>query len=308
LRLGCCSVDRAAAPASPAEAGRYDRRGRSVRLQADLKVALVLFTALIGTSAAAQSPNTSVKSVLAAADTYLLQYQKQLTFLLADELSNQEVVTWTRDIEARRQTSGDLFITFVPADRAWVAVHDVARVDGVPVDGREDLQRLLQHNTVTGVARLLVMRNARYNIGRVLRNFNEPTLALLVLDPRRRPQVSFERARVDGSLVTLSFKEKEPPTIVRSDGRPVYASGEIVIDAASGRVHRTSIRMAVGMIRAELTTTYARDEKLDLWLPSVFTERYAAGSFDATVTRCVSTYTNWRKFAATSRFLPVTEP
>lgn len=277
----------------------------------------------VSVTAQVRPPDTSVKAVLAAADAYLVDYQKQLMFLLSDERSTQEAVNWTGEVTERRQTAGDLFVTFVPADRAWVAVHDVAVVDGVPVDGHETIRQLLERNTVAGVARELFTRNARFNIGRVLRNFNEPTLALLALDRRRRSQFKFERARVEEtgatSMVTIEFKETERPTLVQNGGRPVYSSGEISIEAGTGRIQRTHIRLAAEGLSADLTTTYSRDQKLDLWLPSAFTERYenrtvggarvrSVRPADSSVVRCVSTYTNWRRFAAVSRFRPITAP
>lgn len=249
--------------------------------------------------------------MLAAADAYLLDYQKQLTFLLADESSNQQAVTGGKVTE-RRHTHGDLFVTFVAPDRAWVAVHDVARVDGVPVDGHEDIRRLLERSSVAGVARQLVNRNARFNIGRVVRNFNEPTLGLLVLDRGRRSQVRFERKQIesagDATTVTLRFRETETPTLVRYEGIPVYATGEISIDAATGRIRRTFVDLLIRGLHAQLTTVYGHEPNLDLWLPATFTERYEAGVNARDVVKCVSIYTNWRRFAALGIFRPVTAP
>jgi hypothetical protein len=284
----------------PAAYCRRRRRASALR-------ALPVVIALIGTAAAAQPADTSVKAVLASADAYLLDYQKKLTFLLADESSTQQAVTRSRVTE-QRHTSGELFVTFVPADRALVAVHDVARVDGVPVDGHEDIRRLLARSSVAGVARQLVNRNARFNIGRVVRNFNEPTLGLLVLDAGRRSQLRFERKPIepggDASTVTLGFRETDSPTLVRYEGMPVYATGEISIDVATGRIRRTFVDLTILGLHAQLTTIYSHDPNLDLWLPATFTERYEAGPNARDVVKCVSTYTNWRRFAATSSFRP----
>ncbi|WP_410964005.1 hypothetical protein, partial [Salmonella sp. SAL4448] len=82
--------------------------------------------------------------------------------------------------------------------------------------------------------------NARYNIGRVVRNINEPTLALLVLDGTHRSRFKFKsgtpRASGGRTLVPLSFRERERPTLIRSHtGAPIYTSGELLVEADSGR-------------------------------------------------------------------------
>jgi hypothetical protein len=55
-----------------------------------------------------------------------------------------------------------------------------------------------------GVAKQVIDLNARYNIGSVSRNFNEPTLPLLLFEPRRAASVEFDRKNVsrDGASHT----------------------------------------------------------------------------------------------------------
>jgi hypothetical protein len=289
---------------------------------------VALAIAIVGFSRAAdvsQPAGTSVTAVLAAADAYLVDYQKQLTFLLADEQSTQTVEDWTGRVVNKRQTSGDLFVTFVEADRVWVAVHDTSRVDDRPVDGHEDIRSLLERDSLAGVARQLVERNARFNIGPVQRNFNEPTLGLLVLEPRRRAQFKFERLRVervgDADVVTLAFKETGRPTMIQAAGGDLRSEGEIAIESGTGRVRRTFVhvsytdstygRMGRSLVQvdAQLTTTYSRDPNLDLWLPSAFTERYQRGMLRSLqLVKCESTYTNWKRFGARSVFRPAGTP
>lgn len=249
----------------------------------------------------APSSDTSVNAILAAADRYLLEYQNQLTFLLADETYQQEVFDDGPTPTASRAMTGELFVTFLSADHAWVAVHDVATVDGAPVPDRDDLRALFAREPVAGVARQLVQRNARFNIGHIVRNFNEPTLGLLVLNPRRRTQFKFTRKTVDRegatTLVTLAFRETERPTLVRGvDGRDVYSSGELVIEADTGRIRRTAIHFTYTSIVAELATTYAHDARLDLWVPATFAERYERRRPPREVILCQASYTDWRRF------------
>jgi hypothetical protein len=249
----------------------------------------------------AQWPDTSAKAVLAAADRYLSSYQKQLTFLLADETYQQDVFDDAPAPTASRAMTGELFVTFLAPDHAWLAVHDVATIDGAPVPDRDDLRAMLAREPVAGVARRLVQRNARFNIGNIVRNFNEPTLGLLVLDPRRRAQFKFTRQDVerDGAttLVRLAFRETDRPTLVRGlDGRDVYSSGTLTVEADTGRIRRTEIHFTYTSIVAELATTYAHDANLDLWVPATFVERYARRRPTQELILCQANYTDWRRF------------
>ncbi len=202
--------------------------------------------------------------------------------------------------------TGEFFVTFLPADHAWISVHDFADVDGRPLDDHEDIRRLLERGAVAGIARRLIDENARFNIGSVTRNFNEPTLGLLVLESKRRSQFKFTRRHVerdgDATMVTLAFKETHSPTLVRGlDGRDLYSSGEILLEAGSGRVRRTDIRFTYGPVTARLTTTYAREPKLGLWVPTQFSEQDQRAGRLREVIRCEATYTNYRRFEVAAR-------
>ena len=252
--------------------------------------------------------DTSTRAVIAAATKYVDEYQTRFKFLIAEEAYTQATFDHERRETGRRSIKGELFLTFIPADGQWVAVHDFFEVDGTPVPDREDLRALLQKGETLSVVRKVVSRNAQYNLGNVERNFNEPTLALLILEARRVNRFSFDREDVvrdaGRATVRLSFRERERPTLVQAaDGRPVYARGEFMIDAATGRVERTVIEFTDDNILARLTTTYALDEKMEMWVPVTFEERYQrTGRREETeVTLCEATYTNYRRFEVTAR-------
>jgi cytidylate kinase len=56
-------------------------------------------------------------------------------------------------------------------------------------------------------------------------------------------------------------------------------------------------------IHARLTSFYARNADLNLWLPATFVERYERGSRRELIS-CVATYTNWRRFDVDVKFAP----
>ncbi len=270
--------------------------------------ALALWAALT-LAAAPQSPRLdySAKALAARASAYVTEYQTKFAFLVADEHYRQTVTNGQTGSVRRRVMNGELFLTFLPKDREWIAVHDVAEVDGRPVPDRDNLQALLQHADVMAVARQVANRNAIFNIGPIARNFNEPTLALLVLESKRIGRFRFDRSSLenrDGATVaTLAFTEHDAPTLVRgTTHNPVYSKGEITIDADTGRVRRTVITFRDDTIEARLATDYRPDDRLGLWVPSELTEQYDSRDRKRPeVTTCTATYTNYRRFEVTGR-------
>ena len=87
-------------------------------------------------------------------------------------------------------------------------------------------------------------------------------------------------------------------------GGAAYARGAITMDAATGIIRRTRLTVRYDEIEAELVTEFSREDRLSLWLPSTFSERYRASAdgFED-VTTSTSTYTNYRRFEARGRLL-----
>ncbi len=251
--------------------------------------------------------DTSARAVLAAAASHLKAYQESLQFVLADEQTVQEVFDERDRRRARRETSGDFFLAWVPADGGWLSVRDITKVDGKPVEAGEDLRGLLNRGSMASIGRAMADRNARYNIGVVTRNFNEPMFALMILDAKHQSRFRFERKAIErgdaGTSVTLAFTERNRPTLVQAaSGGPVFTSGELVLDAATGRLQRSIVIMKDGPTTAQLTTTFAENKKLALWLPATMQERYTHASPRLKELVVVeSTYTNYRQFEVTAR-------
>jgi len=276
--------------------------------------ALVCLAAGAVAHPAAQSspapPDTSTKAVLSAARRYVAAYEDAFRFLVADEDYRQSRFDAAGAAVETRAIRGELFLTYLSGDDAWMAVHDVAEVDGSPVEDREDLRALLQRGeALPGVAKRLAERNARFNLGGITRNFNEPTLALAVLSARRRSSFSFDRAAIertpDATLVRLTFRERDRPTIVRSvTGAPAFSHGELVVEAGTGRIRRTTFELTDGTVAARLETIYAWNDRLDLWLPETFNERYGASRKGADeFIACQARYTNYRRFDVVGRII-----
>jgi hypothetical protein len=284
--------------------------------------ALLLPLALSGIAVvkASQGPDISTRAVVNAAAAYVAEYQRQLTSILADELYTQDVAQQApRDPNTQpfRSLRSEVFFMFAPANHDWMAIRDVLAVNGQPLGDRPDLREALQTLPARDVASTFKSYNSRFNIGRTFRNFNEPTLALLVLDSHHRDRFSFGRKRVERSadtvLVTLTFAERESPTLIHDMKRGrVFSKGELVVEAGTGRIRRAVLTAKIAELRVELTTTYSPDDRLGMWVPTQFRERYEYGvapnAAHDVVPRseyehilCEATYTNYRRFETSVR-------
>jgi hypothetical protein len=282
---------------------------------------LTLFTLIGATLAAQPAPDTSTRAVVDRAAGYVKAYQTQLTSVLADERYSQHItdqIPPQTNMPRTRTMRSELFFMFAPAGDAWMAIRDVIEVDGHAVASRPDLREALQVLPATDVARKFKDYNSRFNLGRTYRNFNEPTLSLLVLDDEHRGRFSFDRKRVerDGgtTLVVLAFTERERPTLIRDlkQGN-VFSKGELIVEAETGRVRKAVLTGKIGPVKVHLTTSYAHDTRLDLWVPATFREQYeygvAANDAKARLESgseyenilCEAVYSNYRRFETSVR-------
>lgn len=272
------------------------------------------FVALIAASVLQTGPRTAVDQLVERAAAYVRHYQQQLTAIIADETYGQQVraqVPRDTAMPRTRTLGSEVFFMFMPG-HDWMAIRDVLLMDGRPVGDRPDVRMALRTGSPEDVARRFKRYNSRYNLGRVIRNFNEPTLSLLVLDDAHRSRFTFEMQRVrrerNRDQLTLTFREKQPPTLIRSiGGKDVFATGELTIEPVTGRITRAVLALAIDSVRMTLTTTYAADEKLGMWVPVRFGEWYEEGrqrnttvpamqqaTYEEVV--CEAKYSNFRRF------------
>src|SRR5262245_32879991 len=256
---------------------------------------------------AARPPETSVKAVVAAASKYVDEYAARLAVIGGDETYVQEqYASETQPPVKTRLMRGEILVSFLPADRTWIAVHDIAEVDGEKVTDRVALQQLLSKSETQSVAEQVANRNARYNLGTRFRNLNEPTLALLVLDTRRVSNIEFKRERVDTAdgvtLVTLSFAERQPSLVKNESNRFLTARGSFVVEAGSGIVRQSQISFREKPEYTELNTFYALEPRLKVWLPKLFTEQYDSVPYGLReIVKTRATYSNYRQFESFGR-------
>ena len=274
---------------------------------------------LLAVAGAPLAPDTSTRAVVKAAAEYVAEYQPQLTAVVADEVYAQQIVVQAPrdpDMPRLRHMRSEVFFMFAPATHHWMAIRDVIELNGVVLRDRPDLRDALQTLPAPDVAAKFKQYNSRFNIGRTFRNFNEPTLSLLVLDAQHRGRFWFSRKRVertsDAVLVTMAFEEKDTPTLIHDPSRGrVFAKGELTVEAGTGRIRRTRLTAKNDAVRLELTTEYSHDARLGMWVPTLFREDYEhrveprSRGFDRSSDHerisCEARYSNFRRFETSVR-------
>ena len=274
----------------------------------------VLGAAALGV-AAAQAPagrmDVSARAVAAAAAKYVDGYQKDFAFLVADESNQQTAITSDPAQTKHQSLKSEFFLTYLPADRRWMAIRDVMEVDGVPVRSTAKVRDILKTADDRRVFEALKAANSAHNLGTVFRDFNEPTMPLALLAPDRIGNLRLERTSIDrlpdATIVTVRYEERAQAPLIRFDGKdgrgrlePSPSKGEFVLDAADGSVRRTLMTLAPKDLLVRLETVYEREPRLTLWVPSVFRERYERRSTREVIT-VESRYTNYRRFEGSGR-------
>jgi hypothetical protein len=193
----------------------------------------------------------------------------------------------------------------------WLAFRDVVEVDGRAVrDRQERLRRLFLAPPADALAqaRAIAFESARYNIGDMVRTVNVPTLALEFLETAAQKRSRFRKVgedTVDGARAwVVSFEERARPALIKTPrGQDVRTTGRAWIDPGTGRILKTELDPQLERGRASrITTTYAPDERLRLWVPVEMKEVYGMESRTLTGT---ATYTNFRRFETEVKLLGV---
>src|SRR5205823_3890817 len=139
-----------------------------------------------------------VETVLARGAQWVEQFEHDFISVIADETYDQVVSRQPVGSDHRYIRSELLFMRGDAGD-TWVAVRNVLSyvdADKPQVDvlnSRDRLAKALEDDRAGGhtALRRLADESARFNIGRTVRNFNNPTLALQFLDEGHRPRFKF---------------------------------------------------------------------------------------------------------------------
>lgn len=211
----------------------------------------------------------------------------------------------------RRELDSELLLLWLPRDASWIAVRDVIAVDGArrPAAQRRVQAALQSSDLSVDKLKALATENGRFNIGQIIRTFNEPTLALLFLDEHYRHRFSFRQTRreaVEGRrTATYEFVERARPTVIQDRRRDVPSHGTVTVDESTGDVLRTSLELtdAIGTARGTMTVQYEPYDRFDVLVPVQMREEYA--SVTGEHISAVATYSDFRRFETAGRVVGI---
>jgi hypothetical protein len=276
---------------------------------------IALIAVLVAAPVAAQTP--ALDAVLAKAGAYVVEFQRQLSGVVAEEKYVQNVrypLTSSATsnpfrITHRELTSDLLMVKPIGGDR-WLQFRDVFNVDGKPVrDRNERLMQLFLAPSSSSAAQTqrIIDEGARYNIGNLQRTVNTPVFALLVLDPANQRRFRFKitdraepmlgrSAAVQSAALVVEFQEVEKQTMIRTtNSRDLPARGRFWIDPDTGRVLGSELVAEDPSIRGIIDVAYELEPTSGLLAPESMRERYDI-TRDHSRVDGEATYTKFRQF------------
>jgi VWFA-related protein len=199
-------------------------------------------------SAAAAPPSPAVPphELLPRMRAYVGEYEKVLAGIVAEE---HYVQTYSQRIAnypvppriSRRELRSEMGFAWFPTPGTWFGFRDVVEVDGKPVKDRQQrLEQLFVDRKFPSAEQLerVAASSARFNVGPARRNFNVPTLALLVASPANQGRFAFELRGydvIDGVRVALiAFSETGSPTLITRDGHDWRSRGLLWVEPIRG--------------------------------------------------------------------------
>jgi len=268
---------------------------------------LVVLAAQEGTILVAQKAAPEPGALASLASTYVVNYYSQLSAVVAEETYEQNALSRARGQASARQgrkLRSDFLLVRLPGDDDWTPFRDVFEVDGEPVRDRDDRLRKLFLEMPAGARDTLqriLDEGARYNVGSIVRNVNQPMLALKFLTPGHLAGLSLSlkgEEEVEGLRVRrVDFREKSRPTLVRDllTNRDVPSSGSFWIDEATGRVVKSVLRSSYELFSMETSVVFRPiDGDADgVWAPAEMRESYVTP--DERIFG-VASYSNFRRF------------
>jgi hypothetical protein len=270
----------------------------------------VLITLLGWCVTAAQEP--PLAPLLQRAAEYALRYEERFAVVIGDEEYEQHVDSRSYRGPHDRKIASEMMFLWLTGEKTWLSVRNVVNVDGSAItNSPKRLDSLLSAGAPVGVAHLRRMRDegARFNIGSIRRNFNDPMFPLRFLEPEMQRRFTFALAgqeTIGGTATSkVTFDERAEPTFIQDGKRNLPWHG-IVWMAEDGRVLRTRIdvRDPLNRLSAFTIVNYGHDSKLDMLVPVTMHELYLATGPGPERVECNARYSGFRQFETAARVVP----
>jgi hypothetical protein len=309
------------------------RRGVGMAVgTASIAIATALAVSVVSVSeSAAATPKPSLKAMLRLAGIHVRQFEETFASVIGEE--NYEQLDELEQSTNRRSIHSDVLSIWIPDAHHWMWTRSVQSVDGKPVDSSRRLDDVVARGAPDLVQRLQAIRDegARFNVGGTYRNFNDPTFALMFLDPDEQPRFKFQLAGTEkiesGDALKIRFSEQKKPTLVRDRSKDAPADGIVWLAASDGAVLRTRLTLRVSdvppkdsghvsfdgvvRVRAAITTRaaidvdYHHDSRVESWVPTRMREQYGqfVGNRRIDQVTCTATYSQFRRFRTSARIV-----
>jgi len=226
---------------------------------------------------AAAAPD--LQTVLDRATAYELKFVSEFANVVAEEILVQETTSPHR----KRTLKSDFLFVKYPDMAGMIPLRDVFEVDGKPVRGAAQAERMMKlftspvHDSLVR-ARVIADEGARFNLWNI-GTLNNPLVALVFLQPDYRPRFRWNLAGIDKSLGpsirTIRFQEFQVPSILRTDANNELPSrGLIWADEETGQVVKTRLQVGYARTPPEIVTMYRHDPELGIDVPAEMRDWY----------------------------------
>ncbi len=250
---------------------------------------------------------------------YLVEYESQLSSVVADERFSQRVDyrSGTRTLRSvTRRLESEVGFIRLPGGAEWLGFRDVRKVDSrvVKTKGMTVGEVLASGKDIGTQARTIALASSHHHLG-LARTVNVPTAPLDVIHPRHLAAMQFAFDELDTirgkQMIVLSFLETGRPTLVREppDGKNLVSSGHVWVDAGTGVVWRVDWmyqherRLPDAGAPPRLRVDFEPNAELGIMVPTVMTEVFAVPS-SASRGEGRATYSNFKRFGTTARIVP----
>ena len=261
----------------------------------------------------AQEP--TLDAILARAGVYVIDFQKKLSGVVAEEQYVQHVrvplgMRANSLIPTHRELKSDLLLVKPAGADRYMEFRDVFEVDGRPVrDRNERLMQLFVSPSASSAFQVqrIMDESSRFNIGNLQRTVNTPVLALMILNPANQRRFTFKRTdrghpvlgrsgKIADTVWVIDFKETEKDTIIRTtNGRDLPARGRFWIDPETGQVLGSELVAEDTSITGLIDVEYQTEAAIGLLVPAEMRERYELRR-DSSRVEGTATYGRFRTF------------
>lgn len=219
------------------------------------------------------STDPALNDVLTKLAGYVSRYGEKASLVVGVEKYTQHVELERAQPSRPRRLVAEFALVKTEGPGGWIGFRDVVEVDGEAVQDRRDRLMTLFTDSAAPMpeATRIANESARFNVGPISRNFNVPTMALLLFTPENLARFTFTLKgtdRIDGvETREVAFRETKRPTMVMTRaGKDVPLEGTLWIVPSDGTVVRTRLRMrgfadaiAMGDARAPSASTLPQE-------------------------------------------------